>query len=151
MMSVDLFRRLSVLVSLAASLTLLAGARTALADTEKGHVGLVGSHSLTDTSGSPGTICTYRANGRLETFKVRPPNVLARNETPGVDQQKVGWRFIIQRKKSADASWVTYVKSSVVKAAAYDNLKAGFTARSVSPALPSGDTLMADYRVFVKV
>ncbi|MEA2676888.1 MAG: hypothetical protein QOJ81_1029, partial [Chloroflexota bacterium] len=81
-------------------LGLLLGAQPVLADTELGHAGTVGVHSLSDTSGNPGAWCGYKlltAIGveKLVKLVVKPPKMKAVN---GLTNQKVGWVIIVQRQ-----------------------------------------------------
>lgn len=119
------------------ALTMATGAIVS-ADTELGHRGLVGNHSLRDQNmdGHGGARCDYsfndNRNGGAATIKVRAPRVWARDRTAGVDHQKVGWRVIIQQTPDdlQYGTWYTVFTSSVVKAGATDSAMASFTPRT---------------------
>src|SRR5829696_4560402 len=74
------------------------GAQPVLADTERGHTGTVGQHSLQDTTGSPGATCKYATivadnDLKLRRIVVRPPLMRA---VEGRSAQTVGWKFTVQ-------------------------------------------------------
>ena len=52
----------STLVVTTVAIALLGIAQPVFADTELGHTGTVGVHSLSDTSGNPGTTAKYKYN-----------------------------------------------------------------------------------------
>jgi hypothetical protein len=112
----------------------LAGSAPAAANTEVGHTGLVGRHSLLDTTTNAGTRCDYLTGdgrGGASTVTVRPPRVFARNRTAGVDRQTVGWRVRLQQSEDF-VHWYTDFESPVAKGSATDTTKASFTAMTVS-------------------
>ena len=83
---------------------LLLGAQPVLADTELGHTGTVGIHSLSDTSGNPGAWCGYKLLSgpgveKLIKLVVKPPKMKA---VSGQTHQKVGWVIIVQRQAGPD-------------------------------------------------
>ena len=70
------------------------------AQTEIGHTGTVGFHTLRDTEARPGATCTYTQRdgsyfweGDLTRIGVRPPRMRA-----AMGNQQVGWRFVVQRR-----------------------------------------------------
>ena len=81
-------------------------------------------------------------------MRVRPPVVFARDLTGGVDHQKTGWHFTVQRNTFTDAVWSPIVVSSTQKASASDGAAAQFSAMTVKVPLP---TQPARYRVQVKM
>ena len=139
----------SIVVALAAILLLPA---SVLADTELGHRGLVGLHRLRDTADRPGATCYYGEAGRLRGIGVRPPRVLARDVTAGVDQQRVSWQFVIQRRANPSSDWRLFFRSSMQNAVAWDNEPAHFNAMTVAFRRPAGDDpLLTEYRVNVRM
>ncbi len=131
----------SVLLALVAS--------PALADTESGHHGLVGTHSLRDTIDKPGVTCTYKPRNGIEgvpfslfTVRVRPPIVFGRSAS----SQKTGWRFTLERKLHTGTTWSAVLLSGIQQAPATSLSAANFVAMTHKVPLP---TLAADYRVEV--
>jgi len=141
-----------VLVWPAMLVVLALAASPALADTGAGHTGKVGTHSLLDTADKPGATCTYKDKNvhdvpfSLVSVRVRPPIVFARNVSSGVDQQKTGWRFSIERRVFSSAIWSPVFASGTQRASATDSSAASFTSMTGKPPLP---TEAADYRVKV--
>jgi hypothetical protein len=114
-------------------LVALAGALPVAADTEVGHFGVVGRHRLVDTTAKPGVRCDYLTGDGREgaaTLTVRPPRVFARNRTPVVDSQMVGYRVRLQQSEDF-VHWYTDFNSPIVKATASDTTKASFPATTV--------------------
>src|SRR5688572_18608774 len=120
--------------SLAAALMLgvvlaTAAPAPALAGTELGHTGQVGQHSLRDADiYHPGANCRYKNlaygprgyENLLKRIDVRPP----RMRSVGA-QQRVGWRFIVQRSPVfGEPLWTTTYKSPIQKATAYPRVNA---------------------------
>ena len=140
-------RQSSVFWGLGLSLVLLLPTATPVAaDTELGHRGNVGNHSLGDTENAPGVTCTHdRRGGRLQEIVVAPPVIY----TSGPILQKVGWRFVIQRKAAPGKPWKNFHTSTIEKADAYTPYWAVLLARSVSLTVPPGDTKQTRYRVIV--
>jgi hypothetical protein len=123
-----------------------------LADTELGHRGRVGRHMLRDTAERPGVTCFYDDSGELRGVGVRPPRVLARNVTDEVDQQRVSWQFVVQRRANPDADWKVFARSSMQSARAWDNEPARFAAMAIRLLRPaSDDPLLTEYRVIVRM
>lgn len=146
--------RLGLTASAVAFVVVALAAAPALADTEAGHTGLTGTHSLRDTADKPGATCTYKPKGvtdvpfSLASVRVRPPIVFARDVTGGVDQQRTGWRFSLERKLFSESTWTEVFRSATQKAQASDASAAAFSAMSGKPPLP---TQLAAYRVVVKM
>jgi hypothetical protein len=71
------------------------------ADIEFGHEGLTGHHRLADLVDSPGAVCDIVLPGPDslgETWiRVNPPVMFARDRTPGIDTQEIGWTAVIER------------------------------------------------------
>jgi hypothetical protein len=124
------------------------------ADTELGHKGTVGKHSLRDSSRQGGVFCYYKTlsesknhfEGKLNRLVVRPPKM---RSISGV--QKVGWRFIVQRS-IYDGPWKRTYRSPIQRAKATSNTNASFSRMSVKVNVPA-DGLEAgySYRVIVKM
>ena len=150
-------RRLLLVLPIA--LAFAVSAQPALADTELGHRGTVGVHSLRDTSEHPGATCKYRylpayGYGQLRRIEVRPPQVKA---VSGKSHQLVGWRFTIQRKEIGlfgSTHWhkrytspeqITYTDD------AHNAAFAGMFVRVKVPFGPATQDAIAIYRVIVKL
>ncbi len=124
------------------------------ADTEIGHRGQVARHSLRDGDHlHPGATCRYVlvASGErgsewlLKRIEVLPPRMRSAGS-----QQRVGWRFIVQR--SADQElWTTTYRSPVQKATAHSGTNAAFRPMGVSVGVPAGSYNGPSYRVHVKM
>lgn len=120
-----------------------------LADTEKGHTGIVGTHSLPDSYASPGVRCDYdKESERLASFRVRSPIVFARNKTSSRDSRKVGWRFVIMRTAQNSTTQTTFYTSPIYKATAYDNQAAPFTAKTLNQMVANDGSI---YKVLIKM
>jgi hypothetical protein len=123
---------------LAAAAVALAVAPVA-ADTELGHKGTVGQHSLRDTSSKGGVKCVFRTlsesnihwEGGLARIDVRPPKMKAVS-----GRQTVGWRFIVQRSKDHGPWKVTY-RSPIQKAKATTTTLASFSKMSIKVNVPA--------------
>lgn len=105
-----------------------------LADTERGHNGLVGAHSLTDTNVTTGARCNYATGDGREgaaTVRVRPPDVFARNRTGGIDSQIVGWKVNVQQSENF-TDWYTDYNSPTSRAQATDASHASFVGKTVN-------------------
>jgi hypothetical protein len=81
-------------------IALFATAQPAAAFTKTGQTGSVGSYKVYDSAGFAGVDCEYTGGndpyeGELTRIWPYPPDVMAR---AGVGMQKVGWRYIVQRK-----------------------------------------------------
>src|SRR5688572_15756315 len=98
------------------------------ADTELGHTGKVGAHSLQDTYTNGAAKCTYRTTfeggsshwWRLRRIDVRPPRMFAISGS-----QRVGWRFVVQRSQD-QGPWQVVYRSPVQKATASVKSRAAF-------------------------
>ena len=138
------------------------GAQPVLADTELGHTGTVGVHSLNDTASHPTVHCGYGFNNtyqvnNLQHIWVEPPRMKA---VSGNNHQTVGWRAIVQRRWGATGSnpvW-TDVFTSVERTAVTDastNAAFGFNWASISVTPPFSakynQSQFAQYRVIVKM
>jgi hypothetical protein len=128
------------------------------ADTELGHKGTVGKHSLRDSARQGGIFCRYKTlsesknhyEGKLNRLVVRPPKMRA---ISGV--QKVGWRFIVQRS-NYDGPWKRTYRSPIQTAKAYSHTNASFTRMSVKVNVPRDGVdgefdASYSYRVIVKM
>jgi len=114
------------------------------ADTELGHDGQVGQHSLRDTHEMPGATCNYKGvdpspggysyEGKLKSVAVRPPRVRAYSGT-----QLVGWRFLLQRTAddSSPGPWTTVYKSGVQTDYANTSQNASFSGKMTSVTVAS--------------
>ena len=146
-------------VGTAALMALLAcvlAAGTVSADTELGHKGTVGPHSLKDTYSNGGARCTYVKTFESETskwwrvswIKVRPPVMKAIST-----KQTVGWRFVVQRSED-HGPWETTYRSPIQKATAYSNSAAAFSAMRIKVIVPPPSSQFSNrhhYRVIVKM
>jgi hypothetical protein len=112
------------------------------ADTELGHTGQVGQHSLRDADiYHPGATCRYKTvsessrhwEGLLKRIDVRPPRVRSVGS-----HQRVGWRFVVQRSYLyGEPVWRTTYRSSVQTATAYSGANASFVVMSVPVSVPA--------------
>lgn len=146
----------SVIASLAlAGLVATTAAGSVSADTELGHTGQVGAHSLRDGDiYHPGATCRYKTlaggryawQGKLTRLDVRPPRMRSIGSS-----QRVGWRFIVQRAKG-DGPWAVTYRSPVQKSRAYSTTNASFDPMTTAVAVPSDyadETYV--YRVLVRM
>jgi hypothetical protein len=130
--SLDGQRRARVRVALfvAPLLTLLLSQVSALADIELGHIGLTGRHRLADMYDSPGAVCDVvlpGADSLGETWvRVNPPVMFARDRTPDVDEQYVGWRATVSALNEESGAWRIVRRSATTKAVASDGLASYF-------------------------
>jgi hypothetical protein len=150
----------STLVVTTLAVALLGIAQPVFADTELGHTGTVGVHSLNDTSASPGAICKYHylssyQFGRLRRITVQPPNMMA---VAGKSAQTVGWEFIVERKSlplGPPTPWKKRYTSPEMTAVTSDSHNAAFSSAYVGvkvPAPPGAeDGARHIYRVTVKM
>jgi hypothetical protein len=144
----------------AAALAVVLAVGPVSADTELGHRGQVGAHSLRDSANRGGALCTYRTlgeahnvywEGELRRIDVRPPRMRA---TAGT--QAVGWRFIIRRHRDDGRSRVTY-RSPIQKSTATRTQNASFSRMGVKVAAPTwfddswGRTVVFNYQVRVRM
>ena len=132
-------------------------AGTVGADTERGHNGMVGPHSLRDTQTNPSVKCLYEDqggpstfNGRLTWIEVNPPRM---KSVPGAGTQDVAWRFIVQRAAYEPGfergSFRTTYSSDRQTSQATESSNAAFTSRMVHVTVPTGGHYV--YRVLVKL
>jgi hypothetical protein len=156
------FLRLSTAGRVAAPVTLilglLLGAQPAFADTELGHTGTVGVHSLVDTTNNGGAFCFYNhpyGTSQLKSIEVTPPRMKALN---GQSAQKVGWRAIVQRKFGSiytNNAWIDKFTSAEFTAIANDaSYVSVWYPAAISVTVPYGPNAqgqLAQYRVFVKM
>ena len=136
------------MVAVAAALgAFVLGTGTVSAATELKTSGNIGQYSVSDAQGD--VICSYDQSGYLEAIYIdTPPEVYARNKTSGLDQQQVGWQFIVKsRLTGPDQTYTPFFKSTVAKANATDASAAAFEPRKLAVAFPDDFA----YRVFVKV
>ena len=137
------------------------GAQPVLADTELGHTGTVGVHSIFDTASHAGVHCEYGFNntyqvGTLQDIYVAPPRMKA---VTGNNHQTVGWRAIVQRRWGATGSnpaWTNTFTSVERTAVTNPTTNANFTTSafiSVTPPFPASQhaTKFAQYRVIIKM
>jgi hypothetical protein len=132
------------------------GVSPVAADTELGHTGQVGTHSLSETYLDGGAKCTYRTTfegsgshwSRLRRIDVRPPRMKAISA-----QQRVGWRFIVQRSED-DGPWEATYRSPIQKATASSNANAAFSPMGIKVIVPAPSSQFDNhhlYRVVVKM
>lgn len=95
-----------------------------------GQSGLRGPYAITDKSTSPGGVCLHDPNNQhnLLGIEVRGPKVKARDITPGVDHQWVGFTMTVQRYEN-DGNWHAWVIMSYAKQYAADNAWTTFSNR----------------------
>ena len=140
------------LASITVALGLVLVAATATADTPLGHDGKVGSHRLRDSAQNPGVECFYEdanpnspTQATLEGLEVRPPVAFARDSTINVDNQDVGWQFIVQRRHNG--TWTEVLRTSIHFATATESTAAAFEKRGTNFLGNSA----SHYRVIVKM
>jgi hypothetical protein len=132
----------------------LVAALPVAADTELGHVGQVGVHSLRDTPSNGGALCRYVTisegphghKWQLRRLDVRPPRMQAIS-----GEQRLGWRFIVERtpKRHLEPWQVTY-RSPIQKRTASTGSNAAFSSMGIKVNVPNPDDDFA-YRVIVKM
>jgi hypothetical protein len=149
----------SLFIAMGLTSVMVAGVQPVLADTELGHNGTVGVHSLADTSSNPGATCKYKFLpswdfGKLVRIFVKPPKMRA---VAGKDAQTVGWTFTVQRRIfgiTGSGPWVDRYTSPEMMAVTDDAHNATFSQSSVSVTVPFGpgaEDVVAVYRVKVKM
>ncbi len=130
------------------------------AQTEIGHTGVVGFHTLKDTSKRPGATCTwterhlgggYFWQGDLTRISVRPPRMSA---TPG--SPTIGWRFVVQRSAFYDdfGPWKNKYSSPIQWETTDTTLDSSFTRMGVDVHVPTSNPDQSPeyfYRVRVKM
>lgn len=117
---------------------LIGGGQPALAATQLSRTGTVGTHSIEDTTLSPGATCRYQHEapghfGKLVKIVVQPPNMHA---VAGKSSQTVGWTFEVQRRLAAGPEgppgpWQHRYTSTEMKSVTDDSHDAAFTSASV--------------------
>ena len=139
----------------ALAMALALAAQPALADTELGHSGIVGTHSLEDFALAPGATCKYRFvheahSGKLFRIVAGPPLMRAAS---GETSQTVGWKFTVERRVhgiGGALEWVKRYASAEMTAVTDATHDAPFTKATVpvhaGPLLAGG---MYEYRVLV--
>jgi hypothetical protein len=153
-------RRPALLAFISAMLFAVVGAGPVLADLEQGHTGTVGFHELRDTS-TAGAVCRYEEikpspsgvdyEAELKWIDVRPPKIRAIS-----GQQRVGWRFIIERRDfdGTLGPWVVKYKSAVQRDVTTSTKNASFAMMGVRvnvPANNSDEPPFSGFRVHVKM
>ena len=103
------------MMAIAAALgALVLASGTVSAATELKKSGNIGQYTINEAEGD--VSCFYGQPGYLEGLVVTPPDIYARNKTPGLDQQQVGWRFVVKSRHDGSQTTQTYHKSPVFKA-----------------------------------
>ena len=109
-----------------------------LADTNLGKTGKVGQNSLNDAHNLAGAECDFVTGGTVMIdISVRQPNIWGRNTTSGTDTQRVGWRFIVLRKKDTSSTWKQVYQSQIYKAKTTDQHSAVLEPESFQPGWPT--------------
>ena len=139
-------RRLSI-AGCAALVVVALAVSPVLAETEKGHHGLVGDHKLNESSDLR-VICGYDATGLIDVLEIHPVSIWSRDTTAGRDKQKVGWQFIVQRQRPGQSRWRTFWTSSISKAPAWNDQTASFPTRQTNTLFPNDNSR---YRVWSKM
>jgi hypothetical protein len=151
------------LAGLACAVVVLAfGVQPVLADTERGHTGVVGFHKLVDKSTSAGVMCMYTPiepsdsayfyMGELVHLYVWPPKVRAISGT-----QEVGWRFIVQRRTEWDelsnywSPWAARYRSPIQRKVTSTTESANFSQKDIPVIIPDNLEYRYEYRVLVKM
>jgi hypothetical protein len=102
--------RRSLLIPVVSLLTVLIAAAPVAADTPLKHQGVVGAHHLVDTPNRPGMVCkmTELPSGWwiMDGISVRPPQVFGTRA-----DQRVAWRFAVQRSATGPWNWKTIYQS----------------------------------------
>ena len=143
------------------ALGLMLGAQPVLADTELGHTGTVGTHSLHDTANYEGAGCHYLWNTQqdiayLKSIDVNPPRMKA---VVGNNHQTVGWQAIVQRRWGSNGTspaWTVTFTSVERTATTNATTNALFNQWAhINVTLPFGaaqhQSKFAQYRVVVKM
>jgi hypothetical protein len=137
-------RRLAAVLGLTLGL-LAAGVVPVGADTDLPGWGRTGPHSLRDREEQPGVTCRYgEPSSVLETLRVRPPRIRARNVTSARDKQRVSWMIRVQYW-DVNEFWATASTAGPWTATAWDDQPAAFAAQTVAAPLGMG----GEYRVVV--
>lgn len=144
-------RRLAFAAGSGLLLALLIGG-PAVADSELGHTGTTGVHSLRDASSTPGATCKYRFatdSYVLKRITVAPPRVRAISGS-----QQVGWKFTVQRRfafEGTTTSWYETYSSTVQTATTDSAHDATFTSKTVSVLGAGATDGMFSYRVLIRM
>jgi hypothetical protein len=108
----------------------LAAVPAARADMELGHEGKVGRHRLVDMHDSAGAVCDIVLPGPDslgETWlRINPPVMFARNSTPAVDEQVVGWQATVSVLDVPTGAWHVVRQSEIAREVARDDLASYF-------------------------
>jgi hypothetical protein len=145
---VDLFHaRRTATAFLVVLFAVLAFAVPGTADTPLSHRGKFGVHYLADSREFPGTACAYSDEQTLLGVRVRDPFVYARNRSPGLDRQRVAWRFIVQERLDETADWSDFARSHIQRGVATDQQVADFHPMGMKLDSTPG----AQYRVLVRM
>jgi hypothetical protein len=122
----------------------LAANPAARADMELGREGLVGRHRLVDMHDSAGATCDIILPGREslgETWLyVNAPIIFARNRTPAIDEQLVGWQATTSARDESTDAWHVVRQSDVAREMASDDLASYFHGQGWLAEFPLGRT-----------
>ena len=133
-------------------LLLLGASPVTRADMELGREGLVGRHRLVDMHDSAGATCDIILPGREslgETWLyVNAPIMFARNRTPAVDEQQVGWQATASALDESTDAWHVVRQSDVAQEMASDDLASYFHGQGWLAEFPVG---RATYSVTVEM
>ena len=153
-------RRSPIVALFSAMLFAVVAAGPVAADLEQGHTGIVGFHELRDGANG-GAVCRYKEvvpspggyqyEAELKWIDVRPPKMKA-----VIGTQRVGWRFLIERRDFAGSpsDWFVVYRSSVQKATATADRNAGFAMMGTRVNVPADfydDTPFSGFRVLVRM
>ena len=99
--------------------SLLSAVPVARADVKLGQSGLTGRHRLADMYDSPGAVCDVVLPGSDslgETWlRVNPPVMFARDRTPSLDEQYVGWQATVSAMIEGRGAWGIVRRSEVMR------------------------------------
>jgi hypothetical protein len=122
------------------------------ADMELGREGLIGRHRLVDMHDSAGATCDIILPSREslgETWLyVNSPIMFARNRTPSVDEQLVGWQATASALDDSTDAWHVVRQSDVAQEMASDDLASYFHGQGWLAEFPVG---RATYSVTVEM
>jgi hypothetical protein len=107
---------------------LVGGAGAVAAGTETGDPG---RYEIVDSEDTPGVRCLYREDFVVERVRVRAPRLYARDVSPGVDHQLVGWRIVVKRADMDGGPWRRAARSSIATAVARDDAPAPLDRRTL--------------------
>ncbi len=114
------------------------GSQSMLAAIPLSTTGKIGPYVLSDSSTTPGVVCTYDAGGPgdqgndIDLMEATGPRLFARDRSGARDPQTVGVRVRFQRSvnEGGTGGWVTAKASKLVKKTAFDDKAARFGKRS---------------------